>query len=236
MVVADDACAGECEEAADGFADDGGAQVADVHLLGGVGRAVVDDPGLPGLRGAGGGAGGERFTAGKRGEPGLERGRARGEIDEAGAGDGDRVRGGDLGGQRGDEFLGEGARILFLTLGVAEHAIGLEIAVPGIGWAHVGGKKSGIETGRGGGGPQSLVERGGEVKRDVHPRTQPTPAPRAQARSKPVVAPGQVGPRSVSNSPKSLRWVILTRQVGMGCLTVICPVSEAQSIYIQLFT
>ena len=207
-----------------------------MHLLGGVGRAVVDDPGLSGLCRAGGGTGSERLARGVGGEPGLERGGMCGEIDEAGASDGDRVRGSDFGGQRGDEFLGEGARILFLALGVAEHAVGLEIAVAGIGGTHVGREKGGVETGRRGGGAQSLIERGGEVKRDVHPRTQPTPAPRAQARSKPVVAPGRAGAMPVSNSPKSLRWVILTRQVEMGCLTVICPVSEVQSIYIQPFT
>ncbi len=41
----------------DGLADHGGAQVAHVHLLRRVGGAVVDDPGLAGVRG--GGAGGE---------------------------------------------------------------------------------------------------------------------------------------------------------------------------------
>ena len=46
VIIANDARAGEREQAGDGFADHGGAQMADVHLLGGIRRGIVDDPGL----------------------------------------------------------------------------------------------------------------------------------------------------------------------------------------------
>jgi len=46
MVVADHLRAAERQQAADGLADDGRAQVADVHLLRGVRRGVIDEPGL----------------------------------------------------------------------------------------------------------------------------------------------------------------------------------------------
>ena len=46
MVLADDPVALELEHAGDGVADDGAAEVADVHLLGDVRAGVVDDDGL----------------------------------------------------------------------------------------------------------------------------------------------------------------------------------------------
>lgn len=42
VVIAVDDSAGEFEDALDGFADDHGADVADVHLFSGVGGGVVD--------------------------------------------------------------------------------------------------------------------------------------------------------------------------------------------------
>src|ERR1700757_4474172 len=73
------------------------AEVADVHLLGGVRRAVVDDPRLAGVT-AGGGEGGRRGGAGAemwRGiigaQPCEQRGGLQPKIDEAGAGNGDFV-------------------------------------------------------------------------------------------------------------------------------------------------
>ena len=46
VILADDGVAEELQHAGEGVADDGGAQVADVHLLGDVGAGVIDDDGL----------------------------------------------------------------------------------------------------------------------------------------------------------------------------------------------
>ena len=83
VVVRDDVVSKGAEDPVDGVADDGRADVPDVHLLGGVGRGVVDDYPLAGA--------GLRDAALRRG---VERGEARreprggdGEVEEAGPGD-----------------------------------------------------------------------------------------------------------------------------------------------------
>lgn len=43
VIVLYDLGSGECEQSGDGFSDNGGANVSDVHFLGGVGRAEVND-------------------------------------------------------------------------------------------------------------------------------------------------------------------------------------------------
>ncbi len=43
VIIGDDGVAKRAEDAVDGVADDGGADVADVHLLGGVRRGIIDD-------------------------------------------------------------------------------------------------------------------------------------------------------------------------------------------------
>ena len=78
VVVADDAGSAEGCDPGHGLADDGGAQVADVHLFGGVGRGVVYHPSLSG-EGAGGG-GAQGFGGGEGGQPGFEGGGLEGEV------------------------------------------------------------------------------------------------------------------------------------------------------------
>ena len=169
MVVANHLRAAKREQAAERLADHGRAQVADVHLLRGVGRRVVDDPRLPGEHG--GGADAEVFLGVVGGEPVLQRGGREAEIDEARAGDFDRA---DFGRQRdqADELGGEGARVLLLALGVGENAVGLEIAVRRIGGADVGREEREVEAGLGGGGFHGVLDLGGDVEGQNHPRTQ----------------------------------------------------------------
>ena len=84
VVVANDLGAGEFEEPANRLADDGGAEVADMHLLGRVGRGVVDDPGLPGV---GVGRAGLKVGLGVVGlKPGEQGGGLEAEVDETGSG------------------------------------------------------------------------------------------------------------------------------------------------------
>ena len=51
VVEPEDVVAEEVDEVGDGVSDDGGAQVAHVHLLRDVGRGVVDDGPLPVIQG-----------------------------------------------------------------------------------------------------------------------------------------------------------------------------------------
>ena len=80
VIVADDARATESEEAADRFADDSGAEVADVHLLRGVRRRVVNDPRLAGA--SAGGARLELFLGAVSLQPREEGGWFQTEVDE----------------------------------------------------------------------------------------------------------------------------------------------------------
>ena len=136
VVVADDDSAAKGEEAANGLADHDRADVADVHLLRGVGRAVVHD--VAAARVERGGAGAEVGRGGVGGEPPVERSGLEAEVDETGAGDLGVVGGAGGRGEGGDELLGELARIEATGLGVTERAVGLEIAVAGIGGADFG--------------------------------------------------------------------------------------------------
>ncbi len=179
VVVAHDPGAAEFQQPADGLADDRRPQVADVHLLRGVGRGVVDHPGLAA---AGGGGAGLEVVRGVVGtQPGQQGGGLQGEVDEAGAGDDDLVGGGQLGRQGGDEFFGEGAGVELAGLGVAEDPVGLEIAMAGVRRSHFGHEGTGLEPGGGGGGLEGRIEGVGEIERNRHPFTsQPRPG-RAQA-------------------------------------------------------
>jgi hypothetical protein len=137
VVVANDAGAAEGEQPADRLADHGRTQMADVHLLRGVGRTVIDDPGLAALGRSSGGAGGERLAAGVGDQPGLERGGLGGEIDETRSGDRHVEGRFDVDGQGGHQLLGQGAWILLPALGVGENAVGLKVAVTRVGGAHL---------------------------------------------------------------------------------------------------
>jgi hypothetical protein len=48
MIIANDGGTGKVEEAGDGLTDNGGADVADVHFLGRIGGAEIDDGDAPG--------------------------------------------------------------------------------------------------------------------------------------------------------------------------------------------
>ena len=134
MVVAREVGAAELEQAGDGLADDDRAEVADVHLLRGVGRGVVDDDLAAGVEGRGPAAPG--LGVGVSRYPGVERGGREAEVQEAGAGDLDLEAGrgeGALGLQGVEQLGGEGARVGLGGLGGGEDAVGLVVAVAGVG-------------------------------------------------------------------------------------------------------
>jgi len=141
MVIAGDGGAGESEHAADGFTDDEGAEVTDVQLFGGIGRAVVHDNFLT-LVQLGRGLG-DLLGAAVGGNPLEEECGLEGEIDEAGACDGNldefKV---ELRAflESGYEFLAECAWVGTLAFGVGEDAIGLVISKPGIRSADIRGE------------------------------------------------------------------------------------------------
>ena len=120
--VTDDLVAAEAVEALDGLADDRGAQVTDVHLLGDVGAAVVDDHAPRGRDGLGAGAGVRGDGVGALGEGRV----GELQVDEAGAGDVDageaRVALQPLGHGGGDL-----ARVLAHALGGGQRAVRLEV-------------------------------------------------------------------------------------------------------------
>ena len=181
MWLSHDAGAAEGEQAADRFADHGRTQMADVHLLRGVGRTVVDDPGLAALGRSGGRPGDERVAIGVCDQPRVKRRGLGGEIDETRTGDRHVVSRFYVSGYCGREFFGQRAGVLLPTFGVGEDAVGLKIAVTRVGGAHLGRKGRAINTCGGGGGFQHRVERRGEVERDIHQVNQPTCCARLQA-------------------------------------------------------
>jgi hypothetical protein len=144
----------------DGLADDGRAQVADMHLLRRVGGAVVDDPGLSPVGRGGPG----RQGPAARGGPGAMRGAWPGpgrEIDEARPGD-RNVEG--LPDRRAEaatiaSAIGPGG--LARLLGGRQDPVGLEIAVPGVGRADPGLEGARVQPapGRGLKGPFQLADQ-----------------------------------------------------------------------------
>ena len=137
VVLADDGVALEFKHAGECVAEDRGAEMADVHLLGDVGAGVVDHDRLRCLcrvdAGAGGG-GAKTF-----GEGGGEEGFFETEIDETGAGDG----GGfaevfDV--EVGDDLGGDFARGLTDAFGQGHGDVGLVVGV-----ARVSGFEQGVD-------------------------------------------------------------------------------------------
>ena len=132
MVIADEVGATELDQAGDGLADDDRAKVADVHLLRGVRRRIVDDD-LAAAHQAGRAGAPLRFVA-ILAQPGAEGGRRELEVDEARAGDfhlHDLVVKPALGADGFNERGGEGARVGLGLLGGGEDAVGLEVGVTG---------------------------------------------------------------------------------------------------------
>ncbi len=141
MIVGNNVVAEKTIEAREGIAEDGAAQMADVHLLGDIGTAVIDDQRL-------------RFGDGIDSETDIEPapGDLPGEviglqakIEETGAGDlglfGEAFEIDGLG-----QLGGEVARIGLGFLGENHGGVGLEIAVAGVrAWAHVGSGRDGRE-------------------------------------------------------------------------------------------
>ena len=135
MVVADEVGATEFDETGDGLADDDWAKVANVHLLGGIGRRIVDDDLTTAHQASRAGAplGFVAILA----EPGAEGGGRKLEINEARASDfhlDDLVIEPALGAHSLDESRGEGARVGLGLLGGGKDAIGLEVGVTRIRW------------------------------------------------------------------------------------------------------
>ena len=169
VVVADDLGAAEFQQAADGLADHGRAQVADVHLLGGVGRAVVDDHGVPLLRGRR--AGGERVAAAVRHEPGEQGGGLELEVDETRPGDRDVEERREFA-ELPDQGIGQGARVLTMAFGIGEDAVGLKIAVDGIGRPHFRREAGLNQACLGSSIGQRAIKGGGKIEAKIHPATQ----------------------------------------------------------------
>ena len=154
VVVAHDAMPEEGGAAGEGVAEDGGADVADVHRLGDVGRAEVDEDGLRLLRGGDA----EARVGGEGGELAFEGAGEEAEIDEAGPGD--FGRGAEVGHVEVlDDLGGELARVGALLLGEDHGGIGLVVAKAGVG----GGLDAGIGKAEvGEGGAEAGFELGGE--------------------------------------------------------------------------
>ena len=85
VVIAREPRAAELDEAGDGLTDDDGPEVADVHLLGGVGRGVVDDHLAAGVQRCGALA--PSFGIGIGGDPSSEGCGREAEVEEARASD-----------------------------------------------------------------------------------------------------------------------------------------------------
>ena len=169
VVVADEISAAEFDETGDGLADDDWAKVANVHLLRGVRRRIVDDD-LAAAHQAGRAGAPLGFVA-ILAQPGAEGGRRELEINEAWTGDfhlDDLVVEPALGADSFDERGGEGARVGLGLLGGGKDAIGLEVGVTGIRrfqlWIEVG-----LETGDGSGRlAQQGVDFTGRIEPDGH--------------------------------------------------------------------
>ena len=160
VVLADGLMPEPFEEPGDGIADDDSAEVADVHLLGEINAAEIDDGGLLHL------GHGHAEPPPRRVHVGDEGGEGIGpelDVDEAGAGDGGIGEGlgdvGDvhLGGDRGGDF----ARVLAELLAEGHRAVGLEVRELG----HFAGGDKGVAVGLGdlwecggNGGGEPLIE------------------------------------------------------------------------------
>ena len=157
VVLADDPVTLVFQYPRHGVADDGAAKVADVHLLGEVGRGVIHHHGLgnlchPGVDGEAG-----REIGGLPGEEGI----AQMDVDESRTGDVDLV-GQIVNGEIGDDALGQLPGRHFHRLGGGHGAIGLVVAqaLPGIQGdvrAAVGGYAGGVH-----GGAKAVVEQGAD--------------------------------------------------------------------------
>jgi hypothetical protein len=209
VIVADDLGAAEREQPADGLADDHAADMADVELLGGIGRAEVHDVALTGVEG--GGAGFEVLGGVVGGDPGEEGGGLELEIDETGSGDADLETLAQGGGEGGEHGFGDGAGVQLAGLGVAEHAVGLKIAMARVGRAHLRREGGRLEAGGLGGGLQGGVELRGDVERDEHLLTQRAAATAAQA----LIFPG---PWRCARRRSGCWWAILARQISRSGL------------------
>ena len=123
MVVPDDFVTPVLQQTGQTFTDDGRTDMSDVHLLGGVGRGVVQDdfPALPDLPGPTDG-----IIASVGLHPTEKKTRGKAEVDEA------RTRQGHLPilarGQSLDQLFRQGPRVLSLAFGKGENAVGLKIA------------------------------------------------------------------------------------------------------------
>src|SRR6185295_4805950 len=97
-----------------------------------------------------------------------EQGGLEGKVDKPGSGDGDVVGGGGGSGKGSDQLFGDGAGVELAGFGVAEDAVGLEIAMPRIGGADLGCEAGCLQSRSGRGSQERRIEIGGEVKGDRH--------------------------------------------------------------------
>ena len=165
VVVANHLGAAEGQQTADGLADDGRAQVADVHLLGGVRGRIIDQPGLAA---AGTGGSGLQVLLRVIGlQPAEQGGRLEAEVQES------RTRERQIENfcQRAQlvhDLLGQGPRVLLFLLGKGQGSIGLEIAIGRIRHPDLGLEAFFHPTEPAGGCPQGGIEVTRDVERKVH--------------------------------------------------------------------
>ena len=160
----------------------------------------------------GGGTCGQRLRRGKRLQPGEECGGFESEIDETGPRDADLVGIANGGGEGGDELFGGGAGVEFARLGVAERAVGLKVAMLGVGGAHLGGEGGGVrQSGRSSGGPQGRVEVDGKMESDVHSVRKRNRAAGAQAWSWRLA-----WPRKLVRDDADERWTLTSGSFPAG--------------------
>ena len=153
VVLAPHVVTEEAEHAGQGVPDQRAAQVADVHLLGHVGRRVVDDHGL----GAGDQLHAQPLVGGQRRHLLRHETVGQRQVDEAGAADLDLCADVVEGGRRHD-LLGHLARRPADHLGQWQGAVGLEVGPVGGPQHRVGAGRNGVE-----GGLQPLEEDAGCV-------------------------------------------------------------------------
>ena len=165
VVVANDFRPVESKQAADGFANDRRAQVADVHLLGRVGGRIIHNPSLAA---AGAGGSGLHVLLGIVGlQPGEQRVGLEAEVDEARSGEGNvKMRLQRF--QLLDNLRAERARVLFFAFGEGQGAIGLIITVERVRHPHFRFKAPVGQTKPGRGGPDRQVEMAGYAEGEGH--------------------------------------------------------------------
>ena len=139
--------------------------MADVHLLGRIGRTKIHDKALALVKNCGTGLQVLLRIIGL--QPSKERGGFEPEINKTGA----SQREIEMGGQSAelvDDLLRKSAGILFFAFGKGEGSIGLKIAMGGVGHPHLRLEAAIAQTKGAGGSSEGGIEVTGDVERERH--------------------------------------------------------------------